>query len=141
MKDSWYSWLLTAQAFLVAVALCLQSLRQRFSWMRVTEPVLDRLSSGPGCSSWPWLKLHFFHLSSAQVMTFKTGSSLYRTRGPSWSYLLQVRNRLDLQFSIAIAWRSGLKLSKPHFSSSEESTKDLSSHISLDMRLEQCVQH
>ena len=57
MKDSWYSWLLTAQAFLVAVALCLQSLRQRFSWMRVTEPVLDRLSSGPGCSSWPWLKL------------------------------------------------------------------------------------
>ena len=93
IKDSWCSWL-TAQAFLVAVALCLQSLRQRFSWMRVTEPVLDRLSSGPGCLSWPWLKLHFYHLlSSAQVMTFKTGSSLYRTRGLSWSYLLQVRNR------------------------------------------------
>eukprot|EP00434_Breviolum_minutum_P004134 symbB.v1.2.003644.t1/scaffold203.1/size271217/36 len=33
------------EAFLVAVALCLQSLRQRFSWMRVTEPVLDRLSN------------------------------------------------------------------------------------------------
>ena len=148
MKDSWYSWLLTAQAFLVAVALCLQSLRQRFSWMRVTEPVLDRLSSGTrlfvmaAMAMVETLKLHFSHLlSSAQVMTFKTGSSLYRTRGPSWSYLLQVRNRPSIQFSIAIAWRSGLKLSKPHFSSSEERTKDLSSHISLDMRLEQCVQH
>lgn len=32
------------EAFLVAVALCLQSLRQRFSWMRITEPVLERLS-------------------------------------------------------------------------------------------------
>lgn len=100
MKDSWYSWLLTAQAFLVAVALCLQSLRQRFSWMRVTEPVLDRLSSGTrlfvmaAMAMVETLKLHFSHLlSSAQVMTFKTGSSLYRTRGPSWSYLLQVRNR------------------------------------------------
>ncbi|CAK9058337.1 unnamed protein product [Durusdinium trenchii] len=32
------------EAFLVSVALCLQSLRGRFSWMRMTEPVLERLS-------------------------------------------------------------------------------------------------
>lgn len=73
----------------MAVALCLESLKQRFAWMRLIEPVLERLSHD--------LQQRLFYVQhQGPVMELWLSSRLKKYNSEANSSCIQLIQRLSM---------------------------------------------